>query len=105
MGQSGSGQSTLLTILGGMCHPTEGTVEVDGTPLYELNDDGLADFRARHLGFVFQSFHLAPYLTTLENVMLPLAPLPLTATAESSAFQDRGCRNVADDCPRTFRSR
>lgn len=84
MGQSGSGKSTLLTILGGMCHPTAGTVEVDGTALYGLNDDGLADFRARHFGFVFQSFHLVPYLTALENVMLPLAPLKLAAAEKRS---------------------
>ena len=79
MGQSGSGKSTLLTILGGMCHPTAGTVAVDGTTLYGLDDDGLADFRARTFGFVFQSFHLVPYLTALENVLLPLAPLQLAA--------------------------
>lgn len=84
MGQSGSGKSTLLTILGGMCHPSDGRVEVDGTMLYDLNDDGLADFRARTFGFVFQSFHLVPYLTALENVMLPLAPLKLTATEKRS---------------------
>ena len=84
MGQSGSGKSTLLTILGGMCHPSAGTVEVDGTALYGLNDDGLADFRARHFGFVFQSFHLVPYLTALENVMLPLAPLKLAAAEKRS---------------------
>ena len=84
MGQSGSGKSTLLTILGGMCHPSAGTVEVDGTALYGLNDDGLADFRARHFGFVFQSFHLVPYLTALENVMLPLAPLKLAAAKKRS---------------------
>lgn len=84
MGQSGSGKSTLLTILGGMCRPTAGTVEVDGTALYGLNDDGLADFRARHFGFVFQSFHLVPYLTALENVMLPLAPLKLAAEEKRS---------------------
>lgn len=79
MGQSGSGKSTLLTILGGMCRPSNGAVEVDGTQLYNLTDNGLADFRARHFGFVFQSFHLVPYLTALENVMLPLAPLALAA--------------------------
>ena len=84
MGQSGSGKSTLLTILGGMCHPSDGKVEVDGTMLYDLNDDGLADFRARTFGFVFQSFHLVAYLTALENVMLPLAPLKLTATEKRS---------------------
>ena len=73
MGQSGSGKSTLLSILGGMNHPTAGSVEMAGVPLYGLPGEKLADFRAANLGFVFQSFHLIPYLTALENVMLPLA--------------------------------
>ncbi len=73
MGQSGSGKSTLLSILGGVNHPTEGFVEMAGVRLYDLPGEKLADFRAGHLGFVFQSFHLIPYLTALENVMLPLA--------------------------------
>lgn len=73
MGQSGSGKSTLLSVLGGMNHPSEGSVEMAGVKLYDLPGEKLADFRAQNLGFVFQSFHLIPYLTTLENVMLPLA--------------------------------
>jgi putative ABC transport system ATP-binding protein len=73
MGQSGSGKSTLLSILGGVNHPTEGFVEMAGVRLYDLPGEKLADFRAGHLGFVFQWFHLIPYLTALENVMLPLA--------------------------------
>jgi putative ABC transport system ATP-binding protein len=73
MGQSGSGKSTLLSILGGVNHPTEGCVEMAGVRLYDLPGEKLADFRAGHLGFVFQSFHLISYLTALENVMLPLA--------------------------------
>ncbi|MBI1919734.1 MAG: ABC transporter ATP-binding protein [Geobacter sp.] len=73
MGQSGSGKSTLLSVLGGINHPSDGTVEMAGVKLYTLPGEALADFRARHLGFVFQSFHLIPYLTALENVMLPLA--------------------------------
>jgi len=73
MGQSGSGKSTLLSVLGGMNHPTSGEVEMAGVKLYQLPGEKLADFRARNLGFVFQSFHLIPYLTALENVMLPLA--------------------------------
>jgi putative ABC transport system ATP-binding protein len=73
MGQSGSGKSTLLSILGGMNHPTEGSVEMAGVRLYNLPGEQLADFRAENLGFIFQSFHLIPYLTALENVMLPLA--------------------------------
>lgn len=73
MGQSGSGKSTLLSVLGGMNHPTCGTVEMAGIKMYELPGETLADFRAENLGFIFQSFHLIPYLTAVENVMLPLA--------------------------------
>lgn len=73
MGQSGSGKSTLLSVLGGMNHPTSGEVEMAGIKLYQLPGEKLADFRAENLGFVFQSFHLIPYLTAIENVMLPLA--------------------------------
>jgi putative ABC transport system ATP-binding protein len=73
MGQSGSGKSTLLSILGGMNHPTSGDVEMAGVRLYNLPGEKLADFRSQNLGFIFQSFHLIPYLTAVENVMLPLA--------------------------------
>jgi putative ABC transport system ATP-binding protein len=72
-GQSGSGKSTFLSILGGLCHPTSGTVTVDGIDLYALKGERRADFRREYLGFVFQSFNLVPYLTALENVTLPLA--------------------------------
>lgn len=73
MGQSGSGKSTLLSVLGGMNHPTSGSVAIADTDIYSLSVERLADFRASTLGFVFQSFHLIPYLTAVENVMLPLA--------------------------------
>jgi putative ABC transport system ATP-binding protein len=73
MGPSGSGKSTLLTILGGLNHPTEGEVVVDEIPIYQLSLEKLADFRREYLGFIFQSFQLIPYLTVIENVMLPLA--------------------------------
>ena len=73
MGPSGSGKSTLLTILGGLNHPTEGEVSVDEITIYQLPMEKLADFRREYLGFVFQSFQLIPYLTVIENVMLPLA--------------------------------
>ncbi len=73
MGQSGSGKSTFLAILGGLSHPTAGSVSVDGIDLYALPGERLADFRREYLGFVFQSFNLVPYLTALENVTLPLA--------------------------------
>ncbi|WP_020678017.1 ABC transporter ATP-binding protein [Geopsychrobacter electrodiphilus] len=73
MGPSGSGKSTLLSILGGLCHPTSGKVLVDDIDVYGLGSEQRADFRREYLGFVFQSFNLIPYLTALENVMLPLA--------------------------------
>ena len=85
MGQSGSGKSTLLSVLGGMNHPTSGDVEMAGVPLYRLSGEQLADFRATHLGFVFQSFHLISYLTAVENVMLPLAIVKMSSAAKRSA--------------------
>src|SRR5476651_672929 len=85
MGQSGSGKSTLLSVLGGMNHPTTGGVEMAGVKLYQLPGEKLADFRAQNLGFVFQSFHLIPYLTAIENVMLPLAIVKMSTAAKKNA--------------------
>lgn len=73
MGPSGSGKSTLLTILGAMNPPSAGRVVVDGIDVYALTGERRADFRHEYLGFVFQQQHLVPYLTAMENVMLPLA--------------------------------
>ena len=73
MGPSGSGKSTLLNILGGLSHPSAGNFFVDDIDIYGLSNEKLADFRREYIGFVFQSFQLIPYLTVLENVMLPLA--------------------------------
>ena len=72
MGASGAGKSTLLALLAGLDEPTAGTVSLAGSDLTALDEDGRAAVRARHVGFVFQSFHLLPSLTALENVMLPL---------------------------------
>jgi putative ABC transport system ATP-binding protein len=85
MGQSGSGKSTLLSVLGGLNHPTSGEVEMAGVKLYQLSGEKLADFRAAHLGFVFQSFNLIPYLTAIENVMLPLAIVKMKSAEKRSA--------------------
>ena len=85
MGQSGSGKSTLLSVLGGMNHPTVGEVEMAGVKLYQLPGEKLADFRAQNLGFVFQSFHLIPYLTAIENVMLPLAIVKAKGAEKTAA--------------------
>jgi putative ABC transport system ATP-binding protein len=71
-GPSGSGKTTLLNIIGCIDRPDAGEVMVSGTPVGELSDDALSDFRATHLGFVFQSFNLIPVLTAYENVEYPL---------------------------------
>jgi putative ABC transport system ATP-binding protein len=68
VGPSGSGKSTLLHIIGGLDYPTQGTVEVGGHRLNELNDRQLIDFRLEHIGFVFQAYNLIPVLTAKENV-------------------------------------
>jgi len=68
-GPSGSGKTTLLLIAGGLLHPDTGSVEVDGQDLYALSPEKRARFRATNIGFVFQQFHLIPYLSVLENVL------------------------------------
>ncbi|HEX4241436.1 MAG TPA: ATP-binding cassette domain-containing protein [Steroidobacteraceae bacterium] len=72
VGASGAGKSTLLALLAGLDLPSTGRVLISGADLTELSEDGRAAIRARHVGFVFQSFHLIPSLTAVENVMLPL---------------------------------
>lgn len=72
IGPSGSGKSTLLGILAGLDMPTSGTVSIDGEDITTMDEEGRAAVRAGHVGFVFQSFHLLPGLTALENVALPL---------------------------------
>src|ERR1700752_239925 len=71
-GPSGAGKSTLLALLAGVHLPTQGRVLLEGHDLTRLDEDGRARLRAQRVGFVFQSFHLIPALTALENVMLPL---------------------------------
>jgi putative ABC transport system ATP-binding protein len=71
MGPSGSGKSTLLNVLGALDRPDEGVYRLGGDEVGKLDDDGASDLRNRRIGFVFQSFHLLPRLTVLENVLLP----------------------------------
>lgn len=75
-GHSGSGKSTLLLAAGGLQQPNSGTIEVNGTNLYQLSSEKRARFRAETIGFVFQQFHLIPFLNVLENVMAPSLALP-----------------------------
>ncbi|MDH4268618.1 MAG: ATP-binding cassette domain-containing protein, partial [Deltaproteobacteria bacterium] len=77
MGESGSGKSTLLSMLGALNSPTTGKYKVHEIDVYALGHEERADFRRKYLGFIFQSFHLIPYLTVRENVMLPLAPVKM----------------------------
>jgi len=72
VGPSGSGKSTLLMVMAGLERPDSGTVAVAGENLGSLDEDALARFRGRHVGIIFQSFHLIPTMTALENVAVPL---------------------------------
>ena len=72
VGPSGAGKSTLLALLAGLDEPTGGSIHLAGHEISAMDEDGRAAVRAGHVGFVFQSFHLLPSLTALENVMLPL---------------------------------
>ncbi|HTS85698.1 MAG TPA: ABC transporter ATP-binding protein [Usitatibacter sp.] len=72
VGASGSGKSTLLNLVGCIDTPTRGSVEVCGTKVADLDDDQLSDFRARNIGFIFQTFSLVPVLSAYENVEYPL---------------------------------
>lgn len=76
MGPSGSGKSTLMYILGCLDKPTDGKYYLDGKNVSELNDEEVSRIRAEYIGFVFQAFYLIPYLTVLDNVLLPVEYLP-----------------------------
>ena len=89
-GLSGSGKSTLLLTIGGMVHPTAGRVVVDGQDIYAVSGRERAEFRAKSVGFVFQMFHLVPYLTVIENVLLPSRGRSKSATrAEAEGLLER----------------
>lgn len=72
VGPSGSGKTTLLSMISGILRPNAGAVSVEGTDIWSLDNDGIAEFRLRKIGFVFQDYHLFPRLTTVENVAIPL---------------------------------
>jgi putative ABC transport system ATP-binding protein len=96
LGPSGSGKTTLLGLLAGLDRPSEGEVELAGVSLSDLDEDGRAALRADRIGFIFQSFHLIPTLTALENVLVPLelldrerAPKPAEAEAIARGLLER----------------
>jgi len=100
MGPSGSGKTTLINILGGLDMPTSGRALVDGTDVARLDEAGLTRFRAEKIGFVFQQFHLVPYLTALENVMLAQYFHSTTDEAEARAELERvGLSDRVDHLP------
>jgi len=102
VGASGAGKSTLIALLAGLDEPSEGTVWLDGVELSALDEDGRAAARARHVGFVFQSFHLLASLTALENVMLPLelAGRPDARATAKEALRQVGLENRLGHYPR-----
>lgn len=85
IGASGAGKSTLLALLAGLDEPTDGRIWLNGAELTALDEDGRAAVRAQHVGFVFQSFHLVPSLTAIENVMLPLELAGRSGAREAAA--------------------
>jgi putative ABC transport system ATP-binding protein len=91
VGPSGSGKSTLLMLMAGLERPDTGTVKVAGADLGALDEDGLARFRGRHVGIVFQSFHLIPTMTALENVAVPLE---LAGAGNAFARAEKELRSV-----------
>ena len=89
MGPSGSGKTTLMNILGGLDRPSEGSVRIDGADLGQMAGRVLARFRAEKIGFIFQQFHLVPYLTAVENVMLAQYFHSMTDEGEAAAALGR----------------
>lgn len=88
LGTSGSGKSTLLNLMAGLEKPTKGTIEILGKRIEKMNEKGLALFRQKYIGFVFQSYNLLPALTALENVSLPLTFRGMKKTAREKVSRD-----------------
>ncbi|MCA9738704.1 MAG: ABC transporter ATP-binding protein [Gemmatimonadota bacterium] len=95
LGPSGSGKTTLLGLLAGLDTPSAGTLRVLGQDLFALTEDQRAGFRAEHVGFVFQTFHLLPTLTALENVLVPLELRGRTRTGDGRPIREHAADLLA----------
>jgi putative ABC transport system ATP-binding protein len=104
MGPSGSGKSTLLNLIAGIDRASSGRVEVAGSELSTMSERALADFRSRHIGFIFQLYNLIPVLTAFENVELPLLLTPLSKSQRKThvmtALEVVGLADRLDHTPR-----
>jgi putative ABC transport system ATP-binding protein len=104
MGPSGSGKTTLLNLIAGIDKPTRGKIIVAGTDVAQLNETELANWRSRHVGFIFQFYNLIPVLTAVENVELPLLLTPLSKAERrrhaETALQIVGLADRLDHYPR-----
>ena len=104
MGPSGTGKSTLLNLVAGIDRPDSGTITVAGTEVTRLSRSQLADWRAAHLGYIFQTHNLIPVLTAYENVELPVLLLPMSASERRKrvelALEAVGLSDRADHYPR-----
>jgi putative ABC transport system ATP-binding protein len=104
MGESGVGKSTLLNLIAGLDRADSGSIRLDGTELTTLDDDALTRLRRTSMGFVFQAFHILPYLTAAQNVALPLALLGVSGDEArdrvAAMLAAVGLAERADDLPR-----
>jgi putative ABC transport system ATP-binding protein len=104
VGESGSGKTTLISIIAGILYPSEGTVRVFGTEIYDLRENDLVKFRLANIGFIFQQYNLIPTLTAAENASVPLiaagVPKPEAIARARETLERLNIGNLAERLPR-----